>query len=87
MKSNRYVKDCLYCKYGKIDIFGYKPTKKLKLTCHHITPRRDGGKTNLENCVLLRDDMHRMLNWYEQFDKDNGDYINEYIQKVKRLKR
>ena len=86
MKSNKYIKEQLKCKYGKIDIFGYKPTRKYKLTVHHIKPKRDNGLTTMENCCLLRDDIHKLLNWYEQQDQANGDYINEYIKKYRKIR-
>ena len=85
--NNRYMRCELTTVYGKIDIFGYKPNKKYKLTVHHIKPVREGGKTTLENTCLLREDIHIRFNFLESIDPENGDYINDTIKKLKLINK
>ncbi|MCK4258784.1 MAG: HNH endonuclease [Halanaerobiales bacterium] len=83
--KNKTLKAHLILQYGKIDIFGYKPTKKYKLTLHHITPLRENGKTTEENCCIFRGDIHVLYNEITVSDKENGKYIDDYVRKVKVL--
>ncbi len=60
---------------------------KGRLSVHHLVPKRVRVDNRIENLALLSKKMHELFNKIEQQDQENGDYINEYLIKVKRMKR
>jgi hypothetical protein len=60
---------------------------KGRLSVHHLVPKRVRVDNRIENLALLSKKMHELFNKIEAQDQENGDYINEYLIKVKRMKR
>ncbi|WP_394699507.1 group II intron reverse transcriptase/maturase [uncultured Trichococcus sp.] len=62
---------------GKCAITGRKFEDVLDIHCHHIVPRKNGGKDNYENLTLMTRDAHVLVH------ATNGNTINSYISKLK----
>ena len=58
----------------------YKRMKEL--TYHHIKERRNGGKTTVENGVLLSNENHQ---WFNKQSEKAQRQMNELFQQYKRL--
>lgn len=56
------------------------------MVAHHIISWKDGGCTNLENCVLVSEETHQRIHTGHYNNKEVREKLNELLERVKRDK-
>jgi len=80
---SKALKEKLIKTYGSTCMLGGKG----RLSVHHLVPKRVRVDNRIENLALISQQMHDLFNKIEQEDQENGDYINEYLIKVKKIRK
>ena len=60
--------------------------KKNPLTVHHIIPKREHGKNDVDNYALLCRLEHDMFNVIENASKEDAQYLNDGFKRYKETK-
>lgn len=68
--------------FGEICMAGYTLSRNNPLTMHHITPLRDGGKTDFDNSSIISYLGHAAIHKLD-YDYRKKDYIQEYLHYYK----
>ena len=76
----RAVKQQLFLKCGRVDMYSMEKYAKCKLELHHEPPFRYSHHTVYEESYLLSADNHRELHYIEQND------IEEYYRRMEIIK-
>ena len=75
---------------GKCAITGYEFLAIEEVHCHHKTPRKNGGKDNYQNLILVLPDVHKLI--HAKREQTILKYLkildlnNEQLEKVNKLR-
>lgn len=81
----RAVKQQLFLKCGRVDMYSMEKYAKCKLELHHEPPFRYSHHTVYEESYLLSADIHRELHYYEQHDSEEYYRRMEIIKENKKV--
>ena len=86
--NNKEVLNQMIEIYGplEIDWMGYKITGSNRLTYHHITERRKGGKSEISNGALLGKKSHDKLHRIEESHKELYDEYQYWFRIINDMK-
>lgn len=79
--STKAVKQQLFLKCGKVDMYSMEKYAKCKLELHHEPPFRITHQTIYEESYLLSANNHKELHYIEQHD------IEEYYRRMEIIKK
>lgn len=85
-KSNsRQVKQQLFLKCGRVDMYSMEKYKDCKLELHHDPPFRYTHHTIYEESYLLSADNHRELHYLEQHNPEEYQNRMDIIKENKKI--
>lgn len=83
--NTKRVKQELFLKCGKVDMYNMEEYEKCKLELHHDPPFRYSHHTIYEESYLLSADTHRELHCLEQKDIDEYNNRMDIIRGNKKI--
>ena len=83
--NTRAVKQQLFLKCGRVDMYSMEKYAKCKLELHHEPPFRYTHHTVYEESYLLSANNHKELHYYEQNDPEEYYRRMEIIKENKRI--
>ena len=83
--GSRQVKQQLFLKCGRVDMYNMEKYAKEKLVLHHDPPFRKTGHTIYEESFLLSNETHVELHKLELDDHDEYDRRMEVIRENKKI--
>lgn len=83
--GSKHVKEQLFLKCGRVDMYNMKKYSKEKLTLHHHPPFRETRHTIYEESYLLSPQVHSELHKIEMNNYQEYLRIMEIIKKNKKI--
>lgn len=83
--GSKHVKEQLFLKCGKVDMYNMQKYAKEKLTLHHYPPFRITQHTIYEESYILSEETHIELHKLELNDHEEYERRMEIIKKNKKI--
>lgn len=83
--SNKAVKQELFLKCGKVDMYDMQKYAGEKLTLHHYPPHRETHHTVFEESYLLTRKNHDYIEYLDRTDKKEYKQVMERIKENKKI--
>lgn len=84
-KGTRVIKQQLFLKCGRVDMYNMQKYAKEKLVLHHEPPYRLTHHTIYEESYLLSEDTHRELHRLELDNREEYNHRMEIIRQNKKI--